>query len=233
MTDRDTFAAAALTGLLVNGAFNTDAVPLLAYSMADAMLRERLPTPTTHPTPGEGSVQGEGSVGERLVERVSITHMLLEDNEKLRSEIASLREAIRRLADQDATLSVQGGNVTVTMDATLTEEERQLFVRLEERFESLAHFFDTPSGVNWQAKEACDRDRKILKALTERLSRTSSTCPHVRGTVTQHCSLNATLTADEREAIVFMAHADERDRLARKTRLAFRATLCKLLERLK
>jgi hypothetical protein len=40
-------------------------------------------------------------------------------------EIDRLREAIRRLADQDATLSVQGGNVTVTMDATLTDEERQ------------------------------------------------------------------------------------------------------------
>jgi len=40
------------------------------------------------------------------------------------TEIERLREAIRRLADQDATLSVQGGNVTVTMDATLTDEER-------------------------------------------------------------------------------------------------------------
>jgi len=40
-------------------------------------------------------------------------------------EIERLREAIRRLADQDATLSVQGGSVTVTMDATLTNEERE------------------------------------------------------------------------------------------------------------
>jgi hypothetical protein len=40
-------------------------------------------------------------------------------------EIAELREAIRRLADQDATLSVCDGNVTVTMDATLTDEERE------------------------------------------------------------------------------------------------------------
>jgi hypothetical protein len=39
-------------------------------------------------------------------------------------EIAELREAIRRLADQDATLSVCDGNVTVTMDATLTDAER-------------------------------------------------------------------------------------------------------------
>jgi diphthamide synthase (EF-2-diphthine--ammonia ligase) len=40
-------------------------------------------------------------------------------------EIERLREAIRRLAEQDATLSVQGGNVTVTMDATLTDAERE------------------------------------------------------------------------------------------------------------
>jgi hypothetical protein len=33
--------------------------------------------------------------------------------------------AIRRLADQDATLSVCNGNVTVTIDATLTDEERE------------------------------------------------------------------------------------------------------------
>jgi hypothetical protein len=42
-----------------------------------------------------------------------------------RAEIAKLKDAIRRLADQDATLSVQGGNVAVTLDATLTAEERQ------------------------------------------------------------------------------------------------------------
>ena len=28
-------------------------------------------------------------------------------------------------------------------------------------------------------------------------------CPHVRGTVTQHCSLNLTLTDEEREAVVW------------------------------
>ena len=43
----------------------------------------------------------------------------------LRAEIDRLREAIRRLAEQDATLSVQGGNVTVTMEGTLTDEERE------------------------------------------------------------------------------------------------------------
>jgi hypothetical protein len=41
MNDRDYFAAAALTGLLMNGDYSTDSIPSLAYSMADAMLRER------------------------------------------------------------------------------------------------------------------------------------------------------------------------------------------------
>lgn len=40
-------------------------------------------------------------------------------------EIKRLRDAIRRLTEQDATLSVCDGNVTVTMDATLTDEERE------------------------------------------------------------------------------------------------------------
>lgn len=40
MTDRDTFAAAALTGLLV-GIADTDALAVAAYKIADAMLRER------------------------------------------------------------------------------------------------------------------------------------------------------------------------------------------------
>ena len=43
----------------------------------------------------------------------------------LRTENKQLKEAIRRLADQDATLSVQGGNVIVEMDATLTDAERE------------------------------------------------------------------------------------------------------------
>jgi len=74
-------------------------------------------------TSGEGSVRGEGTAGERLVERVLITQAMLDDNEKLQAENDQLREAIRRLATQDATLSVRGGNVTVTMDATLTDDE--------------------------------------------------------------------------------------------------------------
>ena len=46
-------------------------------------------------------------------------------SEQAADEIARLRLAICRLADQDATLSVQGGNVTVTLDATLTDAERE------------------------------------------------------------------------------------------------------------
>ncbi len=45
--------------------------------------------------------------------------------EEAAGELDRLREAIRRLADQDATLSVQGGNVIVEMDAALTDAERE------------------------------------------------------------------------------------------------------------
>jgi hypothetical protein len=41
------------------------------------------------------------------------------------AEIERHREAIRRLAEQDATLSVCNGNVIVDMDATLTDAERR------------------------------------------------------------------------------------------------------------
>jgi hypothetical protein len=59
----------------------------------------------------------------------------------------------------------------------------------------------------------------------ERL-RNGATCPHVRGTVTQYCSLNFTLTDEERNALEF---AVETGRVA--THDA--ATLRKLLERTK
>jgi len=44
--------------------------------------------------------------------------------EILRLRVAELEQAIRRLAEQDATLSVCDGAVTVTMDFTLTDAER-------------------------------------------------------------------------------------------------------------
>lgn len=53
-------------------------------------------------------------------------------------EIVQLREAIRRFAEQDATLSVSGGHVTVTMDGPLTAEERE--------------------AISWAAEIACADD---------------------------------------------------------------------------
>jgi hypothetical protein len=68
----------------------------------------------------------EGDIGSRLKNWRGL-HLAHSGDlfEEAAVEIERLREAIRRLADQDATLSVQGGVVTVTMDATLTNEERE------------------------------------------------------------------------------------------------------------
>lgn len=76
------------------------------------------------------------------------------------TEAASLREAIRRLADQDATLSVQGGNVTVTMDATLTEEERQA---VEDAIKAVSESLDLMNGED-------SRTTATLRKLLERLA---------------------------------------------------------------
>ena len=67
-------------------------------------------------------------------------------------EIKRLRDAIRRLTEQDATLSVCDGNVTVTMDATLTDEERAAIAWF-------AIYGDTPGE---------DRHAKVLATLLER-----------------------------------------------------------------
>jgi hypothetical protein len=59
-------------------------------------------------------------------------------------------------------------------------------------------------------------------------------CPHVRGKTTQHCSLNFTLTDDERAAIQLAAEEldDEYYGTSCKKELAAAATLRSLLERL-
>ena len=72
----------------------------------------------------ERSVASAGSVAERPLGDPEIAV------EILRLRVAELEEAIRRLADQDATLSLlckRDGSqvVTVTMDAALTDAERE------------------------------------------------------------------------------------------------------------
>jgi hypothetical protein len=78
MTDRDTFAAAALTGLLVHANDSIDEETLdtpsdiayTAYQMADAMLRERdrtTHTPVTEPMPKEKLTEGSAMTAQSVV----------------------------------------------------------------------------------------------------------------------------------------------------------------------
>jgi hypothetical protein len=60
-----------------------------------------------------------------MPEQLDALIQAIERVQALEGENNRLKDAVRRLADQDATLSVQGGNVTVTMDSTLTDEERE------------------------------------------------------------------------------------------------------------
>ena len=84
---------------------------------------------------------------------------------RLRRENESLREALRRLADQDATLSVQGGNVIVTMDATLTDEEQRA---IREAADAYRENDGDPD---------CERIAETLTKLLARLSPRNKTYP--------------------------------------------------------
>jgi hypothetical protein len=93
----------------------------------------------------------------------SATDSLRGDNEVLRlrlqaahAEIELLRTAIRRIADQDATLTVCGGNVTVTMDATLNDEEREAIWTVAEAY------------AENDGDPDCERIARIMQGLWQR-----------------------------------------------------------------
>jgi hypothetical protein len=86
-------------------------------------------TPEAHATMAEGTQQARCTLADirnhlavmNPGQRERRTAVLLRE---AAGEIEQLREAIRRLAEQDATLSVCDGSVIVEMDATLTDAER-------------------------------------------------------------------------------------------------------------
>jgi hypothetical protein len=53
-------------------------------------------------------------------------------------------------------------------------------------------------GTSDLMEEACQEIERLRNSAAEGRE---TVCPHVRGTVTQHCSLNFTLTDEERAAI--------------------------------
>jgi len=87
----------------------------------------------------------------------------LDELEEQAAEIERLREAIRRLAEQDATLSVCDGSVTVTMDGTLTDAEREAVERAILELDGIMQEF-IPTAVEMRLK----RHVATLRGLLER-----------------------------------------------------------------
>lgn len=79
----------------------------------------------------------------------------------------SLRAAIRRLADQDATLSVQDGNVTVTMEGTLSDEEWDEIEGMISDYQEIAEFNEERCHPHYAEKAR--RRAAMLIGLLERL----------------------------------------------------------------
>ena len=97
-----------------------------------------MPIPALNDT-NERSVASAGSqCGDAEIARLRL--------QSAHAEMELLRTAIRRLADQDATLSVCDGAVTVTMDATLTDEEREA-VKLAAEWFAAVPLGDTLRGL--------------------------------------------------------------------------------------
>ena len=93
------------------------------------------------------------------VENASVARLL----EKAADEIARLRLAIRRLAEQDATLSVVGGNVIVEMDATLTDAEREAVDTAEASLMRESTDLNTPLPVRQRLGAAVATLRGLLE----------------------------------------------------------------------
>lgn len=119
---------------------------------------ERLTFPVPEPVPKEKRAEVCGGSYQKTDENRG-------NCDTCRAEVDRLRDAIRRLADQDATLSVQNGNVTVTMDATLTPEEREAVKRAANFSEGAAGYCKDQANV----KAAMDH-AATLRGLLERLA---------------------------------------------------------------
>lgn len=127
---RDYFAAAQLVGRRDDVAAAYQARK--CYELADAMLQER--GRKIHEAVTAARAKSDDDLPSDVVSRLRQTRADMIgtcdddhywDCHEAAAEIERLRTSIRRLADQDATLSVCNGNVTVTMDAAITTEERE------------------------------------------------------------------------------------------------------------
>lgn len=84
-----------------------------------------------------------------------------------RSEIERLKDAIRRIADQDATLSACDGEVTVQVEGSLTDDERKAIERVIFLLNHQADDLDKSGLYDYSASHR--KDIATLRTLSERL----------------------------------------------------------------
>ena len=131
-------------------------------------------------------------IGAELVRRVTHLNEVLEENVRL-------REAIRRLADQDATMSVVGGNVIVEMDATLTREEREAVDTAEASLMRESTNMNAPQPVRKRLGAAAATLQRLLDRIGGCKSVASRRCRETGGQPFDSAPI--TLSDAEREAV--------------------------------
>jgi len=231
---RDKFAAAALTGLLSNiPRYQLGVIAVQAYDIADEMLRERM---------RNGAVEGRETVQSDRPSGVSsafaeATNQQLRERGYYGSSFPYTQGP--RSTNHDAAVA---GNTPSKAEIDALE-----FVVEEGRTASIDDYGILRSWLvrlrpEWESQSYEESDEKRVNTTTNRDTTPTvgtdaaahQTCPHVRGTVTQHCSLNFTLSDEERAAIedAIKTVSEALDLIEGEDCLTT-ATLRNLLERLK
>jgi hypothetical protein len=229
MTDRDHFAAAALTGLLSDKAnqyptaLQWEHLLKHAYRWADAMLRERERTGNQTAPP---CVETDGSSSAIAQPPAS------SDGSGEGRPLDGTRPDTKGEATGGRGRNTSGANGDTSAKPVAESQDQQqepvAWAVYKSDGEPYDVFFSDP---------ACDAERMrgewmaISGATFVPLYRTPQTCPYVVGRTTQHCSLTPfTLTDEEREAVRFFSKIDGPHNVPVANKRA--ATLRVLLERL-
>jgi FAD/FMN-containing dehydrogenase len=161
---RDTFAAAALTGMMSRVSGKAEEFAEAAYKLADEMLIQR--------SPRTGFVAADKAIQDA------------KDFVRIREQF----EAWQKEA------SAHSGRSPISHDRRIPQSSTVGVAEMDSATDRKSAA--TPRACASSCSQPFDS------------APTTQVCPHIRGTVTQHCSLNFTLTDEEREAVRFFAQID-------------------------
>ena len=221
MTDRDHFAAAALTGFMcglrMTDVYEPDSAARLSYELADAMLRER--ERTDHDAAPAAKARTDAAAGEPGggAGAGNQTAPPCVETDRSSSAIAQ--------PPASSNGSGEGRPLDGTRPDTKGEATGGRGRNTQEPVAWAVRKQNPPIGESpvlcWYESEMRSVEKSLPGCTVIPLYVTPQTCPYVVGRTTLHCSLTPfTLTDEEREAIAWFAeYGDLQEEAARSTAL--------------